>query len=143
MVLLLIVLAAIYLFNFTGLFRTPTIEISTRFRPQYNRHSSRSHRVSTVGENTVSFLLNGRYELTSVKVVNASDAKTNKYPHPLWHLISESNSIPTKALVYGIPVKGMKPEVEKIKPEPLQANTSYILLLEAGSLKGQANFTFH
>src|SRR6516165_2122468 len=42
-----------------------------------------------------------RLKLKSIKVIPLSDIQTNKYPHPIWHLISESNSVPTKDFAYG------------------------------------------
>lgn len=91
-------------------------------------------------ENAVIFSINGKFKLTSVKVVEDSDLKTNKYPHALWHLVSSSNSLPTKAVIYGIPVRGMQSEIPKMKPEKLQKNIPYVLLLEADEIKGQTKF---
>ena len=136
---LLVVLGVIYVFYFTNLFRQPKIEITSRMRPQFNNRRGKNAPAASVG-NSISFLLNKNYELTSVKVVEESDAKTNKYPHAIWHLISESNSIPTKSIFYGAPVQGMKPEFAKTEAEPLQPNVSYLLLIEAGNLKGQTSF---
>src|ERR1700733_5932275 len=45
----------------------------------------------------IAFGLDQNYELTSVKVVPLDEWTTNKQAHPLWHLISETNSVPTKA----------------------------------------------
>jgi hypothetical protein len=38
--------------------------------------------------------------LTNVKVVVVTELATNQYAHPLWHLISDSNSIPVKGFNY-------------------------------------------
>ncbi len=129
----LAVLGVIYVFNFTSLFEKMTMEIVYQISPQMGRGKN------TI-ENAVIFSLNGKYGLTSLRVVAGRDLKTNKYPHALWHLISSSNSVPTKAIIYGVPVRGMKPEIAKMKPEPLQKNIPYVLLLEAGKVKGQATF---
>lgn len=139
LVSVLIVLGAIYVFNFTSLFQKSEMEITSRLRPQM---SGRRGKGAPVG-NSISFFLNRKYALTSLKVVEESDFKTNKYPHAIWHLISESNSVPTKVIVYGFPVDGMKPKIEKIRPEVLQTNLSYVLMIEAGNVKGQATFKIH
>ncbi len=139
LILVLLALGTIYVFNFTNLFREPKIEITTRVRPQFTRRG-RGNAPPPPAANSISFFLNGKYQLTSVKVVEESDFKTNKYPHAIWHLISESNSVPTKAIFYGMTVAGMKPEIEKTKAEPLQPNVPYVLLVEAGDLKGQSTF---
>lgn len=137
---LLAALGAIYVYYFTNLFRQPVIEIVSRIRPQINQKRSKREPLVPAG-NTISFLFNGKYELTSVKVVEEAEAKTNKYPHAVWRLISDSNSVPTKTLFYGVTVNGMKTEFAKSRPEPLQPNVPYILLIEAGKLKGQTTFT--
>ena len=49
----------------------------------------------------VVFSLDRYYRLTGVKVVIASDIATNKYAHPLWELVTASNSFPTASFAYG------------------------------------------
>ncbi|MEO6181959.1 MAG: hypothetical protein ABIP71_02400 [Verrucomicrobiota bacterium] len=139
LVAVLIVLGAIYVFNFTSLFQKPEMEITSRLRPQMNGRRGKG----VVVGNTISFFLNRKYALTSIKVIEESDFKTNKYPHAIWHLISESNSVPTKVIVYGFPVEGMKPKIEKVRPEALQVNMGYVLMVEAGDVKGQTSFKIH
>jgi len=85
--------------------------------------------------NPVVFLINKNLELTSVKVVLAGDAETNKYPHAIWSLVSDSNSIPVKEFIYGAPIKGMRPAFKGVGAEPLQPGVNYRLLVEAGSEK--------
>ncbi|MEO7297332.1 MAG: hypothetical protein ABI042_02000 [Verrucomicrobiota bacterium] len=130
---LLLVLGVIYIFYFTNLFRKTTMEIVYQISPKMGRGKGAI-------ENAVIFSINGKFKLTSVKVVEDSDLKTNKYPHALWHLVSSSNSLPTKAVIYGIPVRGMQSEIPKMKPEKLQKNIPYVLLLEADEIKGQTKF---
>src|SRR5437867_3572062 len=71
--------------------------------------------------NPVVFGFNRSYRLTSVKVVPVSDAETNKYAHPIWELVSESNSIPVKNIFYGLPIPGMHPAVKGALPDALEA----------------------
>lgn len=137
LVTLALVLAGAYVYWFTDFFHSPTIQILKQNRPA---RPSRIPRGEAPAVYPVSFAFDGKYALTEVKVVSVEEAKTNKYPHPLWHLISDSNSIPTKAVVYGMPVKGMKPSVPKARPEPLMPDTTYRLLVTAGSIKGQTDF---
>ena len=47
--------------------------------------------------------------MTSLKVIPVQEIETNKHPHAIWDLVSDSNSIPTKDLMYGIPIRGMRP----------------------------------
>ncbi|MEO5804158.1 MAG: hypothetical protein ABIR24_11575 [Verrucomicrobiota bacterium] len=136
LILLLLALGVIYVFKFTSVFEKSSIQIISSVRPKIGRGKKTM-------ENAVTFSLDNKYELTSLKVIEEREFKTNKYPHAIWHLISESNSEPTNLIIYGIPVNGMKPEVAKVKPEPLQPKVSYVLLLEAGKLKGQTTFQAH
>jgi hypothetical protein len=81
------------------------------------------------------------YPLTSIKVVEAEDARTNKYPHALWHLIAAEKPVKTTSFGYGATIPGMKPEISTAEPEPLDVDTQYLLLVEAGkSLKGKLAF---
>ena len=54
--------------------------------------------------------------LTSLMVIPVSAGETNKYPHPLWHLVSNSNSVPITDFAYGAPVEGMRPAVQGATP---------------------------
>src|SRR5688572_24260316 len=130
-----VLLAAVYVYAFTDWFRKETIQIIPTIRP--GRAVSMSNDPNQPPVYPVSFALDGKYRLTSVKVVAADDLATNKYPTPLWHLISDSNSIPTKAIMYGQTPKGMRPAIARTRPEALLPDVDYILLLEAGSTKAQ------
>jgi hypothetical protein len=85
--------------------------------------------------NPVVFLISKKLQLTSVKVVVGSDAETNKYPHAIWNLVSDSNSIPIKEFIYGTSIPGMRLAVKGVGPDPLQPGLNYRLLIEAGSDK--------
>jgi hypothetical protein len=87
------------------------------------------------------FHFTNSYPLTSIEVVEAEDARTNKYPHALWHLVAAAGPVPTSSFVYGAAIPGMKPEISTADPEPLQADTTYSLMVEAAkNLKGQLTF---
>src|SRR5258705_10112860 len=131
-------LGAAYVYFFTDLFTKETIQIIPQIRPGRPSNVARSGDAPPVYP--VSFSFDGKYKLTSVKVVGADELKTNKYANPVWHLLSDSNSAPVKAIVYGYPIKGMKPAIERTRPEPLQPNVPYVLFVEAGSIKGRTNF---
>jgi len=135
----LIVLVAAYAYFFTSWFQPRRIEIF---------HASRSvlrggARVKAGNANTmmVLFGLNGAYKLTEVKVVPLDEWKTNPVALPVWHLISDSNSVPVKEFPYGVAIRGMKPAVGKEWPQPLETNETYRIFIAAGSLKGWHDFT--
>ncbi len=140
----LLVLAAalggVYIVLFTDLFSHQSIQVISTIRP-----SARLPRRARASEEPVtypvSFAFDRKYELTSLQVVVAADYATNKYTTPVWHLISDSNSVPTKALIYGMPIRGMKPAVPKARPQPLEPSVKYLLLLDANGIKGETTFT--
>ncbi len=91
---------------------------------------------------TMVFALDKAYPLTSVKVVSVEEARTNKYPHALWHMVAAPNPAnAVKSFRYGAAIPGMQPEVATALPEPLDADTTYSLEVEAGkNLKGDITF---
>jgi hypothetical protein len=135
-----VALAAVYAVFFTDWFHKPHIQILPQIRPP-----QRNMRVA-VGDTPVypvTFAFDRKYQFTEIKVVAVDDEKTNKFPHAVWHMISDSNSLPTKALMYGAKLRGMKPKVPRAEPEPLQPDVSYHLYLEAGDAKGDCKFQTH
>lgn len=141
--ILAVILACIYVYFFTDFFVKENIEIIPQIRPNRNLGGGRrGNPTPDAGGETypVSFLLRGKWKLTSVKVVSAEDMATNKHPTPVWHIISDSNSVPTKAFFYGERIRGMKPAVPRATPEQLQPEVPYVLMVEAGRVKGQTNF---
>ncbi|MEI9961111.1 MAG: hypothetical protein WDM76_08225 [Limisphaerales bacterium] len=88
----------------------------------------------------VAFGFDQRYALTDIKVVVADEWATNKRAQPLWHLITESNSVPTKQIVYGQGVRGMHPTIKGMRAKLLETNVTYRLLIEAGSREGECDF---
>jgi hypothetical protein len=89
----------------------------------------------------VFFALNDDFRLTSVKVVPFNGDKFDPMGLPAWHLVSDSNSVPTRAFRYGQPIQGMKPALKDTKPDALEPGVTYRLLVEAGSVKASADFS--
>jgi hypothetical protein len=89
----------------------------------------------------VFFALNDDFRLTSVKVIPFTGDKFDPMGLPAWQLISDSNSVPTRAFRYGQNIPGMKPKLKDTKPDPLQPGVTYRLLVEAGSIKASADFS--
>ena len=137
LVMLAVILGSLSLYLNRDWFAKDSIQIICRSRA--NRTGGRPPGDSAV--EPVVFGLSRSAKLTSLKVLSVSDLQTNKYPHALWHLISESNSVPVKEFYYGTHIHGMHPEVKDTQAEPLEPGISYRLFLEAGSLKGQRDFT--
>lgn len=95
----------------------------------------------TINVLQVAFGFDRKYELTEVKVIPVAALETNKNPTPLWHLISDSNSIPIKAFAYGDHIHGLHPPVKNSQPLPLESNMVYRLIITAGWQKGQYDFS--
>jgi hypothetical protein len=139
--LLTLVLLGVYLCCHTDWFASEEIRIIHTLRPDSPSGRFREHtRKPNPAVNTVFFALNRKYNLTEVKVVMAAEVATNRYAHPLWHLVSDSKSAPTKAFVYGSFIRGMRPKVPNAEPDPIEPNVTYRLFLQAGDLKAEHDF---
>ncbi|MGO8696755.1 MAG: hypothetical protein ACLQVY_03420 [Limisphaerales bacterium] len=128
----LLLAAGIYARYFTGWFVKRQIAINASWRPN-NRGGS--------GEPVLFFTLNGDFQLTSLKVIPLEeDDKFNPAERPVWNLVSESNSSPVRAFLYGQRIKGMKPALPDARPEPLEPGTAYRMLVSVGDLSGYTDF---
>lgn len=131
--------AAAYFIFFTDFFRKETIQIVPQVRAGRQSAIPRAHDSAPVYP--VAFKFDKAYRFTSIKVVNAAEYATNRFARPLWHLVADSHSQPITSVIYGLPkIAGMKPAVPRSKPQPLEANVQYLILVEAGKLKASTNF---
>lgn len=125
----------------TDWFAPEEIQIVHTLRPYTPRASrGRARSEPPPPGNTVLFSLDRRCRLTEIKVVPLAEWQTNKYAHPVWHLISDSNSVPVKSFIYGAPIRGMRPPVRGAQADPLQPGVTYRLFLQAGKLHGEHDF---
>jgi len=141
---LVLLLAALLAFGayavfFTDWFASENIQIVHTLRP-YTAPKRGRKTVPDQPGNAVSFALDRKCKLTEVKVIPVSDLVTNKYAHPIWHLVSESNSVPMKGIVYGMPIQGMHPAVPGSQPDPLEPNVPYRLFIKTHDLAGEHEF---
>lgn len=86
------------------------------------------------------FEFDRKLKITSVEVVPLSEASINKLARPVWHLVSDSNSVPTRGFLYGMEIPGMRPAQAGATPDPLDPNERYRLRLQAGPLKAEHDF---
>ena len=121
-------------------FAKDSIQISHRSRPMRTVFIRRKKGTDDSMVNPVIFIFDRRLKLTCVKVIPLSEFQTNKYPHPIWHLISESNSVPTKDFVYGTGILGMHTAVKGATPDPLEPGVTYRLIVETAAFKGTHDF---
>jgi hypothetical protein len=133
LVTLLVILLGTYVFCFTDWFKPRVIKIGDTARPSRRLHAKNDLPY-------VLFILEGRYQLTDIKVVPLADYQKNSETPPVWHLVSDSGSVPLKEFAYGQHIRGMDPAFEGDEPQPLQTNVVYRLLVASGSVKGSHDF---
>jgi len=141
LIALAVLLGGVSLYINRDWFAQDDIQIYHRSRParvSMFRRSKRPEPQQAV--NPVFFSFDRQLKLTSLKVIPVRAIETNKYPQPIWHMVSDSNSVPVKELVYGMYIRGMRPSVKGATPDPLQPGVKYRLLIEAGPLKAEHDF---
>jgi hypothetical protein len=141
LIALAILLGGISLYLNQDWFASDNIHVVHRSRPVRGSFFRRGKRPDVrPAVQPVFFSFDRKLKLTSLKVIPVHELETNKYPHAIWSLTSDSNSVPVKDLTYGRPIPGMKPTVKGATPDPLQPGTKYRLLIEAGSRKAEHDF---
>lgn len=133
LIAILVLLVAIYVCFFTSLFKPKTLKIGYTTRPMRYFRARRQLP-------DILFLLGNPSRLTEIKVVPLADFKTNPEAPPIWHLISDSNSVPMQRFAYGQRIRGMRPAIRGEEPEDLETNVTYRLFVNAGGTKGWEDF---
>ena len=139
LICLALILAGIYVNNFTDLIHPPVIQIMAKSRPVAPQRAMRQRNRPTKVQ-AVTFQLDDKYRLTSIKVVPAEAYRTNKYAIPAWHLVSSSNSVPINGFIYGMRIQGMKDAKTNSRPEVLEPGKLYRVVVEAGRARGEDEF---
>ena len=103
LIIVALTLATVYVFCFTDWLRTPTVKIFHTSRNVSMRH----HQGQDASAPNLIFGLNQTSQLTEIKVVPLMEYQANPNTLPLWHLISDSNSVPVKAFYYGQFIHGL------------------------------------
>ena len=80
-------LAAVYVVFFTDWFRQSQIQILPQIRPP--QRGAKAVPEGDTPTYPVTFAFDKKYQFTEIRVVAAEDEKTNKYPHAVWHMISD------------------------------------------------------
>ena len=117
------------------------IQISHRVSPWLTQTRRGRRPASDDPGNPVTFSLNQYYRFDSIKVYVASEIETNKFAHPVWDMVSDSNSVPTMSFGYGSYVRGMRLAVNNARPDPLQPGVKYRLVLKAGDEIARHDFS--
>jgi len=138
-----VILGAFSLYLNRDWFHKDTIQIYHRSRPARASFFGRKRADRTdinAAINPIIFGFDRKLKLTDLKVIPLSALETNKYAQPIWHLVSDSNSVPIKDFTYGMSIQGMHPAVKEATPDPLEPNVKYRLLIEAGPIKAEHDF---
>jgi len=139
-ILLTVVVGGAWLYANRDWFASDRIQIHTRVVPAGLGGGRFSAPASGAQPGPVMFEWERKLKLKTVRVVPVAAIETNKYAHEIWHLVSDSNSVPTRGFIYGMFVPGMRPAVKDIDPEPLVPGEKYRLFLQAGSVKIEHDF---
>jgi len=138
LVTVIVLVGVIYYFLYHDFFTEPGIQIHVSTRPKISFNPRRPKPGMT--DQIVLISLGKEYKLTSLKVIPVEDIKTNKFPHAIWDLTSESNSAPVEGFPYGTKIHGMHATVKGLEPEPLVSGAEYRIMVEANKIKGQHDF---
>jgi hypothetical protein len=138
LIVVAVVLGGLSLYLNRDWFASENIHIYHRSAPQ--RSFFRRKRMDDPQTNPVIFGFDRKLKLTCIKVIPVSALETNKYALPIWHLVTQSNSVAIKDFPYGSPIPGMHPAVKGAIPDPLEPGVKYRLLIEASGLKGEHDF---
>ena len=138
LILFAVGLATVYAVWFTGWFTPQTVQI---FHTNRNLRLNLRPNLQRGGAlPSLIFGVNRQLKLTELKVVPLAGFQTNKNVLPLWHLVSDSNSVPVKSFFYGQMIRAMKPAIKGTHPASLEPNTTYRLFVVAGKVKGEHDF---
>ncbi len=135
LVIVAIVLAAVYAIYFTDWFQPKTIQIFHTYRNLHPRNPVRDGTLPALH-----FGMGRALKLTEIKVVPLAEYQTNQNTLPLWHLVSDSNSVPIESFFYGQFIRGLKPEVPGSRSKSLTNDVVYRLIVIAGKAKGEHDF---
>ena len=130
-----VILTAVYVVYFTDWFKPKTVQIYHIVRTPHTR-KAKAKKV----EPLLIFGINQKLKLTEIKVVPADEFKTNQFTLPLWHLVSDSNSVAVSTIVYGQTIRGLKPAIKGAVPQTLATNVAYHLIVTADVIKAEHDF---
>jgi hypothetical protein len=132
LVAFLLILGVLYVVFFTDWFRKKTLTIVPSARPERG--------IAAGTPLPVYFKLNRSCELTSLKVIPLQGTNFDAHTPPIWYLVANTNSRPTKLFQYGVPIRGMHPAIPKAQPEPLEPGHVYRMIVSTTDLTGYTDF---
>lgn len=142
LIVLTVVMGGCYIWFFTDWFKPKVITIQHSIRPYRADWGPGGRGTNSVGKVThvISFVMNREWKLNEIKVVPAAEFATNKYAHPVWHMVADSKSSATKGFIYGGVIPGMRPAVAGLEPDALQPAVAYKVIVRSGKIQGEDEF---
>lgn len=131
------VLAVVYAVYFTNWFTPKTFKI---FHTVRNFRTMRPGTVRNGYLPSLQFGMSRRLELTEIKVVRLSEWETNKHALPIWHMVTESNSVSLNNFAYGQFILGLHPAIKGTHPDLPDTNVVYRMFLAAGKFSAAHDF---
>ena len=135
LVLAAIGLAIVYVVWFSDWFSPKTIKIYHAIRGGRQMAAARGN-----ADPDLKFGLQPASRIRELKVVPLAQYETNKDVLPVWHLVSDSNSIPLKMFFYGQYIGGMHSAIKGAHADELESNVTYRMFISTGKLTGQHDF---
>ena len=93
LIALAVVLGGFSLYLNKDWFGGDNIQIHHRSRPARAGFFRRGKAAAKADTDPIFFAFDRKLRLKSLKVIPVSEIETNKYPHPIWELVSDSNSV--------------------------------------------------
>ena len=137
---LILALGGLCLYLNRGRFADKPIQISHRISPWLQKSRTRRADLPTKA-NPVVFSFDRYCKFTEIRVVSALEIATNKYAPPLWHLVSDTSSVPTASFAYGERVGSMRPKVEGSSADPLEPGVKYRLMVKTTDKEAEHEFS--
>lgn len=137
---LILLLAGFFLYLNRDWFVSEKIQISHRSGPPLRFGNRFRQNNQNKAVTPLFFELNRKLNISSVKVIPVSAIETNRFPHPIWHIVPILHPVATRGFEYGASIPGMEPSVRGDVPDPLEPGVKYRLIVEAGSLKAEHDF---
>ena len=106
LIALAVVLGGFSLYLNKDWFAGDNIQIHHRSRPARAVFIAATDPPPAAAVDPIFFAFDRKLKLTSLKVIPVSEIETNKYPHPIWELVSDSNSVPIAEWSYGCAYPG-------------------------------------
>ena len=131
------VLATIYAVYFTDWFAPKTFKI---FHTSRNLRPVRSGMARNGILPSLIFGVNRPLNITEIKAVSLAAWQSNQHALPIWHLVTESNSVPVKSFFYGQSISGLHPAIKGTHSELPETNVVYRLFITAGKYSAHNDF---